>query len=163
MKDKMVESITVVALIISIAATTGTAGVYRGRGTIRGQIIAYRPAERVSEVVSHVLNKESFLFRPSDTGSNAQPAITKLVHEHFGYSELGDDLLSKTPILQLNVRRDPTCDETYGAFVQNSGTLSDDQGRNNLSERVIFIGRFKEIKLSAKQMLKCYRLERIVT
>jgi len=127
---------------------------------IKGQIIAYRPAERVSQAASHVLNEESFLL--SVNTSKPQPVV-RLVYQHFGYSKLGDDLLSKTPTLQLSVRRDATCDQTYGAFVQNAAALSDDRGKSDLAKKVIFIGSFQEIKLAPKSILKCYKLQSIVT
>lgn len=161
MKNKMTGPI-VVALILSIATITRTAGVPRVR-TMKGQIIAYRPAERVIQVASHVLNKESFLFRVSTSESNPQPVVTKLIYEHFGYSQLGDLLLNKTPTLQLSVRRDTTCDETYKGFVENSGTLNDDRTKNDPGERVVFLGSFQRMKLSPEQILKCYRLRSVLT
>ena len=131
----------------------------RGRTKMKGQIIAYRPAERVSQVASHVMNRESFLFKVTTAGSDSQPVVTKLVYEHFGYTDLGDDVLNKTPTLQLSAHRDSTCDETYGAFVQNSPTLTEDQARNDSTEKVIFIGPFQTIKLSPEQPLRCYKLQ----
>jgi hypothetical protein len=149
-----------VALIASVTVVIAAAGPQRGHTKIKGQIIAYRPAERVLQVVSHVLNKESFLFKLSTTGLNSQPVVTKLVYEHFGYSELGENVLSKTPTLQLSVQRDTTCDETYGAFVQNSLTLGEGQTKNDSDDKVIFIGSFQTKRLSPKQPLKCYKLQR---
>jgi hypothetical protein len=152
-----------VALIVSSAVITGTAGVYQRPTTMKGQIIAYRPAERVSQVASHVLNKEYFLFRVKTSGTNSSPRVIKLMYEHFGYSMLGNDLLSKMPTLQLIVHRDSTCDETYGAFVENSPNFNDDRTKEAAGEKVIFIGSFQEMKPSNEQILKCYKLERIVT
>jgi hypothetical protein len=148
-----------VVLIVSLAIVTGTAGVQRGHTKVKGQIIAYRPAERVLQVASHVLNKESFLFKVSPAESNSQPVVTKLVYEHFGYSDLGSDLLDKAPTLRLNAHRDTTCDETYGAFVQNSPTLNEDQAKSDSGDKVIFIGPFQTMKLSPEQPLKCYKLQ----
>lgn len=151
---------SIAVLIVSLAVVSGAAGVRRGQTKMRGQIIAYRPADRVLQVVSHVLNKESFVFKVTNSAPNSQVVVMKLVYEHFGYSDLGDDVLSKTPILQLNVRRDASCDETYGAFVQNAPTLREDQAKGDPSEKVVFIGPFQKAKLSAEQPLKCYRLRR---
>ena len=147
-----------VVVIVFFAIVIGTAGVLYRQTKLSGQVIAYRPADRALQVASHVLNKESFLFRVSNSESNRQAVIMKLVYEHFGYSDLGNDVLSKTPMLKLNVRRDTTCDETYGAFVQNSPTLRDAQAKNELGEKVIFIEPFQKIKLSPEQPLKCYKL-----
>ena len=163
MKNKVTPGLVVVALIVSVATLTGIAGVYERRTTLKGQIIAYRPAERASQVVSHVLNKEHFLFRVNTSGSNSPPVVIKLIYEHIGYSKFGDELLSKTPTLQLIVHRDSTCDETYGAFVENSSTLNDDRAKGDPGEKVIFIGSFQEMKPSTEQILKCYKLDRVVT
>ncbi len=149
-----------VVLIVSLAIVTGIAGVQHGHTKVKGQIIAYRPADRILQVVSHVLNKESFLFKMSNSKSNSHAVVMKLVYEHFGYSDLGDDVLSKTPILELNILRDATCDETYGAFVQNAPTLREDQAQNDPSEKIVFIEPFQKMKLSPEQPLKCYRLQR---
>ena len=162
MKKKVTRRLIIVALITSVATITGIAEVNPRRLSMRGQIIAYRPAERVSQVVSHVLNKEHFLFRVNTSGSNSPPVVIKLIYEHIGYSMLGDEVLSKTPTLQLIVHRDSTCDETYGAFVENSSTLNDDRAKGDPGEKVIFIGTFQEMKLSTEQILKCYKLDRVV-
>ena len=162
MKNEVTPRLIIVALIVSAATITVIGGVSRKRTKIKGQIIAYRPTERVSQVVSHALNKEYFLFRPSTSRSNS-PEVIKLVYEHFGYSMLADDLLSKMPALQLLVHRDSTCDETYGAFVENSPTFNDDRAKEGPAEKVIFIGSFQEMKLSTEQILKCYKLERVIT
>jgi hypothetical protein len=148
-----------VVLIVSLAIVTGRAGVQHGHIKMTGHIIAYRPADRVLQVVSNVLNKESFLFVVSNSESNSQGVVMKLVYEHFGYSDLGDDVLSKTPTLQINVHRDATCDETYGAFVQNAPKLREDQAKNDSSQKVIFIEPSQKMKLSPEQILKCYRLQ----
>ncbi len=164
MKNKMTRRLVIIALIVYSATITGTAGVYLKRTTIRGQIIAYRPGERVSQVVSHVLNKEYFLFRVKTSEVNSSPTVIKLMYEHFGYSTLADDWLAKMPTLQLIVHRDSSCDETYGAFVVNSPNVNDDRPKEAAAgEKVIFIGSFQELKISNEQILKCYKLERIVT
>lgn len=155
---KISQTFTVVAIILLVTAIE-TVGVPHRLKEIKGQIIAYRPADRVLQEVSHVLNKESFLFRVSDSESSSHAAIIKLVYEHVGYSDVGDDVLSKTPILRINIRRDTTCDETYGAFVQNSPILTDNQAKDGSSERVVFIGPFQQMKLAPEQPLKCYKLQ----
>ena len=148
-----------VVVIVFLAIVIGTAAVLQKQTKLKGQIIAYRPADRALQVVSHVLNKESFLFKVSNLESNPQVVIIKLVYEHFGYSDLGNDALSKTPMLELNVRRDTTCDETYGAFMQNSPSLRDAQAKNDSGEKVIFIEPFQTVKLPPEQPLKCYKLQ----
>jgi len=148
-----------VAAIAVVAVVTAAAGTQRGHTNMKGQIIAYRPGERVLQMASHVLNRESFLFKVSTSTSNSQPVVAKLVYEHFGYSDLGGDLLDKAPMLQLSAHRDKTCDETYGDFVQKSPTLKEDQGKTDSAGKVIFIGPFQTMKLSPELPLKCYKLQ----
>jgi hypothetical protein len=152
-------ALAVIALAVPLTLLTGPAGTQRELTKIEGQIIAYRPAERVSQVVSHVLNSESFLFKLRTARPKTQPVVTKVVYEHFGHSDLGDDVLRKTPMLQISARRDTTCDETYHSFLQSSPTLKDAQTGAELGEKIIFISPFQTTKLSPGQLLKCYRLQ----
>jgi len=149
----------VVGVVALVAVVTAAAGTQHGHAKMKGQIIAYRPAERVSQVASHVLNRESFLFKVKTAESSSQPVVTKLVYEHFGYSGLGSDLLDKTPTLLVNAHRDTTCDETFGTFVQNSPALKEDQAKRDSGDKVVFIGPFQTMKLSPDQPLKCYKLQ----
>jgi hypothetical protein len=125
----------IVSVLVLLAIVTGAAGTHHGLTKIEGQIIAYRPSERVSQVPSHVLNTESFLFKLKTSGMIGQPAVTKVIYEHIGYSDLGDDVLRKTPMLQITARRDTACDETYSAFVQGSPTLKEEQTNAELGEK----------------------------
>lgn len=145
-------------LIGCLAIIGSAAGKRRGHTTIKGQIIAYRPAERALQVASHNLNRESFLFKVSTTESNSQPVVVKVVYEHFGYSDLGTDVLEKAGILEVRVNRDTTCDETYGAFVQNSPTVKEMESKSDSSEKVLFVGAFQTVRLFPEQLVKCYRL-----
>lgn len=147
-----------ITVVVFLAMFIGKADAMHKHTKLKGQIIAYRPAERVSQVPSHVLNKESFLFMMAKSKSTSQAAIVKLVYEHYGYSDLGDDVLSKAPVLRLNIRRDTTCDETYGDFVQNSPVLGDGKENNDSDGKVIFIEAFQKMNLSSEQPLKCYKL-----
>jgi hypothetical protein len=149
----------VAALIGFLAVVVAAASTQHAQVNMRGQIIAYRPAERVSQAASHALNRESFLFRSGPTKSSPQLVVTKLVYEHFGYSDLGSDLLDKAPRLVLKVHRDARCDETYRAFVQNSPTLKEEQSKDETGEKVVFIEPFRTMKLSPDQTLKCYKLQ----
>lgn len=124
---------------------------------MKGKIIAYRPAERMVQMASQVLNTEYFLFKVN-AGNNSAPQVIKLKYEHFGFSRFGDDVLTRTPTLQLKVDRDNTCDETYGEFVENSPAINEEQGKGEASEKVTFIGAFQKEKPSNGQMLKCYKL-----
>jgi len=145
--------------IVFLGLVTTTVGNERVGRKMRGQIIAYRPAERLLQMSSHALNEEAFLFRVNSSRSNSQPVVVKLVYEHFGYSDLGDDVLRKTPTLQISVHPDPTCDETYGAFVDSGPALKTDEAKGDASAKIIFIEPFQNMKLSAEQPLECYRLQ----
>ncbi len=118
--------------------------------SIKGTIVAYRPAERATQVVSHVLNRESFLFRVDGPKS----VVVKLVYEHFGYTTLDAKTLAATPILEVQGRRDPSCDETFAAFVQNSPTIRNEASPGDAIEPLAFLG----TKPSNSQLLKCYRV-----
>lgn len=139
-----------VVLLLSAGVQAGHAA---GRTvSIRGTIIAYRPAERATQVVSHVLNRESFLFRIE--GSKPGGVVVKLVYEHFGYTTLDDKTLAATPILEVQGRRDPSCDETFAAYVQNSPTVRNEASPSDAIEPLVFFG----AKPSSSEPLKCYRV-----
>jgi hypothetical protein len=137
----------------------GTAAGWRRHTKMKGQIIAFRPFDRIVQMASFVENRETFLFRVVTPGSNSRPVIVKLVYEHFGYSDLGEDVTSKSPLLRLRVRRDKTCDETYATFVQNSPTIQDDDGKEFSMEKVVFIGLLEKTNIPAQQQLKCYKMQ----
>jgi hypothetical protein len=114
------------------------------------------------QTASFVENREIFLFRASPRGSNSRPNIVKLVYEHFGYSDLGDDILNKTPLLVFRVQRDKRCDETYGAFMQNAPTVKDGDGKDSHIEKLVFTEPFKKIQIPREQPLKCYRTQAVI-
>ena len=155
-----------VAVIVIVALggmpLQGTAASWRGHKKVKGQIIAYRPFDRIVQVVSFVENREIFLFRVDAPESSSRPVIVKLVYEHFGYSDLGGDILGKTPLLESKVHRDKSCDETYGAFVQNAPTIKDDVGKDFPIEKLVFIKPFEKIEIPLEQPLKCYRTQAVV-
>jgi hypothetical protein len=124
---------------------------------IRGKIIAYRPADRALQVASHVLNKESFLFQV--TGEHRSNVI-KLVYEHFGYTNLVDEILSKSPEIQIKARRKADCDETYRSFLQSSPKLKNDSSKNGHFEPLIFVSPPNEIKPADAQLLRCYVVQK---
>ena len=138
-----------VAVLLLSAGTQGSHAA--GRTTsIRGTTIAYRPAERAMQVVSHVLNRESLLFRID----GPKLVVVKLVYEHFGYTTLDSKTLEATPILEVHGRRDSTCNETFAAFVQNSPTLRNESSPSDATEPLVFL----RTKPSGSQSLKCYRV-----
>ncbi len=121
--------------------------------SIRGHIVAIRPAERLGQVVSGVVNRETFLMRV-----DGQPGeIIKVLYEHDGYSEISGGVTEKNMGLTLEVHRDRSCDGNYGQFVSEAPILSSEDKTNSIPP-VTMIGGFNGLPLSYK--LKCYRLGR---
>jgi hypothetical protein len=144
-------------LFALLAVVSVNAGAGAKKTNLVGEIIAYRPAERISQVVSFVMNEETFLLNVSGSRTSGL-TVAKLVYRHFGYSDLGAEVLDRTPTLRLKVRRDHTCDESYGGFVSSAPVISDPSGQVH-NEPVIFIGKFGDVKLPAEQELKCYTMQ----
>jgi hypothetical protein len=143
-------------LFALLTLVTSGAGTQVKKTNLVGQIIAYRPAEKISQVVSFVMNEETFLLNVSGSRMSGL-TVAKLVYKHFGYSDLGAEVLDRTPTLHLKVRRDHTCDESYGAFVSGSPVF-ESKPKGIVMEKVLFIGRFRDIKLPPEQTLKCYTM-----
>ncbi len=125
---------------------------------IKGQIIAFRPAERAFQSASFVLNRESFLVNLTRS-KNSNSQILRLVYEHFGYTDMEERFLAQTPILLLRVHRDAKCDETYKAFVENSPRLREFGPEGSLVDPITYYGPFKSIEPSQDYFLRCYRLD----
>jgi len=121
--------------------------------SIRGHVVAFRPAERLGQVVSGVINQETFLVhvdgKPEDT--------VKVFYEHDGYSEISGPAAENNASLLLRVRRDRSCDGSYGKFVSESPVLTSEDKSTSVPA-VTMLGGFKG--LSPSYRLKCYRLER---
>lgn len=60
--------------------------------------------------------------------------------------------------MAVRVQRDKSCDQTYQAFLEDLPSLRDAQGNDMVMEKIVFVERFKELKVSPEQRLKCYRL-----
>lgn len=124
-----------------------------------GQIIAYRPADRISQVASHVMNKENFLFKLGRPRSHSDLTVVKVVYEHLGFSDMNEQLLNDMPDLKLKASRDTACDESYSAFVADSPVITGESGRV-ITDRIIFLGRFRNIKIPPERILECYVMEK---
>ena len=120
---------------------------------IRGHIVAIRPAERIGQVVSGVVNRETFLLRVDGKAGE----IVKVVYEHDGYSELSGATADKNPGLALEVHRDRSCDGSYGQFVAEAPVMTSEDKTNSIPP-VTMLGDFNGLPQSYK--LKCYRLGR---
>jgi len=85
--------------------------------TIAGRIIAYRPVDRISQVVSFAPNLEIFLMELETPGGVKAGPIVKVEYEHFGYSDITEDILDRAPHLRMKVQRNRACDESYRHFL----------------------------------------------
>lgn len=119
--------------------------------SIRGHIVAFRPAERLGQVVSGVVNRETFLLQVDGKPGE----IVKVLYEHDGYSEVSGAAAEKR--LGLEVRRDRACDGSYSQFVAEAPTLTSEDKSNTIPP-VKMLGSFGGLPPSYK--LKCYRLQR---
>lgn len=153
---RLTRAVVLILLAVCVLAKRAEGG---REQNIKGQIIAFRPAERAFQAASFVLNRESFLV--SLAGSKkSNPQILRLVYEHFGYTDLEGRFLAQIPILLLRVHRDAKCDETYKAFVKNSPRLRELGSESPLVDPIAFYGPFKSIEPSQDYFLRCYRLDR---
>jgi hypothetical protein len=87
---------------------------------LQGKIIARQQIEQMPQVGSFVENEDHFLFKANSNN----PILIKLVHKYYGYSELDDDMLLSTPILQIYVKEEYSCGETYEEFIKNASIYS---------------------------------------
>ena len=143
-----------IAALVSLGSVSMQAAApWHSTKKMKGQIIAFRPWDSVVQVPSFAVNREIFLFQLS--GHNAKGGIVKLVYQHFEYSNLTGDVLQKQPVLDLTVRRDKSCDETYGAFVRDAPTIQSVDGEDSSIAKVVFIVT-AETRISPGQKLKCY-------
>ena len=120
---------------------------------VRGHIVAFRPAERLGQVVSGVVNRETLLLRTDGKAGE----IIKVVYEHDGYSEISGAAAEASASLAVDVHRDRSCDGTYGQFVSEAPVLTSDDGRGSVP-RVTVLHGFSGLSQSYK--LKCFRLGR---
>ena len=133
------------SLVVLCGTTAVTAGTLPSK-SICGRIVAFRAAERISQVVSGVVNQETFLLR-----IDRKPVeIVKIFYEHDGYSEIAGNAN-----LSLEVRPDPSCDANYGQFVSEAPVLTSEDKTDSIPA-VSMVGEFKGLRPEYK--LKCYRL-----
>lgn len=135
-----------------LVVVCGGAAVANGKShlaSIHGQIVAFRPAERIGQVVSGVINREIFLLRVDGKAGE----IVKVVYGHDGYSEISNT----SNEMALEVRRDRSCDGTYGQFVSEAPILASEDKTNSVPP-VTMLGGFNG--LASSYPLKCYRLSR---
>lgn len=120
--------------------------------SFKGRIAAYRPADRM-QVASFVANKELLLFRIDE----ASHKLLKIVYVHQGFSDLKGDVLSGAQDISISVRRDPSCDQTLGAFEMEAPAVPLRGDSTASTERVVFAASVARPPESYR--MKCYLLE----
>ncbi len=141
--------------VILLASLCYSATSFAGRKlTFKGRIAAYRPADKVGQVVSFVINRELFLFRTEDG------KLLKLVYRHNGFSDIVGSVLSGSANILISARRDHSCDETLGAFEANAPDipLMEDGKKFGSIQRLVFSA---SVPLPPQTYrMKCYVLQR---
>ena len=104
-----------VPIILIALLCCGAASASGKKASLKGRIVAYRPADRM-QVVSSVANKELLLFQID----GARRDLLKIVYVHQGFSDLKGDVLSGTQDISISVRRDASCEQTLAAFLKEA-------------------------------------------
>lgn len=137
MRAKCVAGGLVVVLSVANAVAAGSPKAT----SMHGQVVAFRPGERIGQVVSGVINRETFLLRVEGG------AVIKIVYKHDGYAE------HPAGEVELKVHRDRSCDGSYGQFVSEAPVFTDETNSNPIPA-VTKVEGFQGLPSSYK--LKCY-------
>jgi len=130
------------------------AGSTGGKASFKGRMAAYRPADRLAQVVSFVANREVFLFRVN----GGEGKILKLVYVHQGYSDIKDDVLHGSIEISVAAHRDRSCDQTLESFEKDAPTVPIQGDSGAVIEPIVFAD--KSLRLEKSYMLNCYVLDR---
>lgn len=128
--------------------------------TLLGEIVAVRPGERLIETASFVINKEAFIVVLSSEKDKSKRRIAKVEYRHYGYTDLGNDILQSSPLLRMKVRRDRSCDQSYSDYVKSSLLIHEADSSKVLTQPVLFFDSFSDKTIAADKRLKCYVLEK---
>jgi hypothetical protein len=125
--------------------------------SLSGRFIAYRPSDRVAQTASFITNKEAFLLQIE----GAKPSkIVKIEYEHAGYSDITGETLENAPLLSLKVRRNASCDQSYGQFVSTAPTMRDEKSGKEMVGGIKFVAKYQSTQLPSDTALKCYALQK---
>jgi hypothetical protein len=125
-----------------------------------GRIVAYRPADRISQVASFSPNEEVFLFEIEDGKTRKRPQIVKIEYRHFGITNISQETLEATSLMILKAKRNASCDQTYDQFVSTAPTLREQGSENGFISGVSFIEKFKDLRIASEEILRCYVIEK---
>jgi len=139
-------------VILALALCCGVASPAGKKTSFKGRIAAYRPADRM-QVVSFVANKELLLFQKG----GADHELLKIVYVHQGFSDLKGDILSGAQDISISVRRDPSCDQTLGAFEKEAPAVPLEGSSTASTEQVVFAASVSRPPESYR--MNCYELQ----
>jgi len=125
--------------------------------------VAYGPAEAVRQVPSFVLNTQTYLALSVGPPSGP-PRLTKVVYEHFGYSNLLMTVQDgRTRSLLLN--REPSCDESLESYIRSSPKLFATGAESDLVESqsapIRYLNSFDPSTVPGTTPLPCFVLKNI--
>ncbi len=142
---------TSVLIVLLLALFCFTASASGKKISFKGRIAARRPSDGM-QVASFVINQELFLFRTEDG------KWLKLVYRHHGYSDMKGDIRSGSQDISISVQRNPSCDQTVGAFEKEAPAVPLEGASAAAStERVVFASSVSRPPESYQ--MKCYVLE----
>jgi len=143
---------TSVVMILLLALCCVAATASGKRTSFKGWIAAYRPGDGM-QVASFVINQELFLFRTEDG------KWLKLLYRHQGYSDINGDVRSGAQDISISVRRNPSCDQTLGAFEREAPAIPLLGGRTPAStEKVVYASSVP--RPPASYRMRCYVLHK---
>lgn len=140
-----------VAILVALLCSNAASPTNR-KSPFKGRIAAYRPADRM-QVVSFAQNRELLLFHVH----GASEEFLKLVYVHQRFSDLKDDVLGGMQSISISARRDPSCDQTFGAFEKDAPAIPLQDGGTASTERIVFAAAMSRPAESYR--MKCYILE----
>jgi hypothetical protein len=146
-----------VLLVLSTVALSAIA-MAKQKTTITGRIVAYRPIDRTPLAASASLIKELFLFEFEDQKQDKNPTVVKIDYEHFGHSEITEQILQDALTLRVKLKRSSICDQSYTEFLSSVPKGKDEESGMEIVNGIAFVERFKTIELDPDLMLKCYIL-----
>src|SRR6185503_14294615 len=154
---------TPLRICIALALLTGFANAMgkapRKTSKLKGRIVAYRPADRISQTPSFASNGELFLFAV-DSSSSERPTLVKIDYRHVGYTDITAEMLEDAPQLMLTAKRDRSCDQSLAQFVSSTPAIREQGTETVLASGVTFFKGFDQRTLRPDLILPCYILKK---
>ena len=109
---------------------------------------------------SFVPNRELFLFEVQAANRKQKQRIVKINYSHFGFTDITNEMLDNSTLLELKVRRDQSCNETYSHFVSTAPEYRDKESGALTFKGIEFVKGSSRIALAPETKLPCYSLEK---